>query len=567
MFTEAWAYRRSMLRSEVRVVAEEPRLKAVTAAEDVGRDTIVGVLLEIHQAVASDLFVLTDATGRLILDAADPQQSGHDLSSYEVIREALSSGDASGIWTSGETVYQVQSQRLAFGDTPFGVLVVGYALGPKVADSLERQLGARTIIELDGVPVVISQAAAVGNLRREALAKVLSAMPSRSVHEIEVDHTRYLALANSLPGYSGQRKLRYGLLRSLDVALAPSLHLRRLLVGIALAALTLALVCAGALSRTLSQPVEALVGLTREYAAGRLSARVVPSGPRETRILGESLNQMAADLETVQRSLREKDRLDRELEIAERIQTALLPKISKTSAFEVSARMVPATIVGGDYYDVHEAPGGAWFAVGDVAGHGLSAGLVMVMVQSGVASLVRAEPNAQPSRLVKILNQLVYLNVSERLGEADHVTFMLLRYFDDGRVVYAGAHEDVVIHRKQSRRCELVPTRGLWLGALPDIEAATQDDELKLEPGDLLVLYSDGIIEAMNEQHDMYGIERLMARVSEFADKPVAEISEAIFADVVAYAALQEDDRTVVVLRHVGSEGASVRNETQSPAR
>lgn len=546
VFAESWAYRRSVLRSEARLVAEEPRLKAVTSAEDVGRDTIVGVALELHQAVASDLFILTDARGRLILDAADPTQSDQDLSSHEVVREALSRGDASGVWTSGRTIYQVQARRLEFGETPFGLLIVGYALGSKLVDSLDRQLGAHAVLELDGVPVVAS-----GGLDLGLLKGPLAAMSSGAVHELQIGGARHLGLASGLPGYTGQRNVRYALLRSLDVALEPSLRLRRLLVMIAGGALLFAFVGTGLLSGMLSRPLEELVSLTKRFAVGQLSARAKPSGPREMRILAESMNQMAADLEETQRSLRQKDRLERELEIAERIQTALLPDVSHISRLEVAARMVPAAVVGGDYYDIHPAPGGAWIGVGDVAGHGLTAGLIMLMVQSGTASLVRALPEAQPSQLVTLLNDVVFANVNQRLGETEHVTYALLRYYEDGRIVHAGAHEDMVVYRQREERCEVLRTNGMWLGALPGIEQMTTDSEFQLEAGDVLVLYSDGIIESLNAQHEMYGSERLVAKLIEVAAQPVAAICAAILDDVLAHTSVQDDDRTVVVLRQL----------------
>lgn len=555
VFAETWNYRRSVLRSEARVVAEEPRLKAATSAEDVGRDTIVGVALELHQAVASDLFVLTDASGRLLLDAADPEQSGHDLTSHEVVREALSRGEASGVWTSGQAVYQVQARRLEFGETPFGVLVLGYAVGSKLVDSLERQLGARAVLELDGEPVVISNAAGAGDLQQATLRGPLSHTPSGGVHELEVANVRYLAVAGGLPGYSGQRKLRYALLRSLDVALAPSFRMQKLLFWIAGGALLLAIVSAAALSRLLSQPLEGLVGLTRRFALGDLSARVTPSGPQETRILADSLNRMAADLEHSQRALRQRDRLERELEIAERIQTALLPRVVNVSKLEVAARMVPATTVGGDYYDLQAAPSGAWLGIGDVAGHGLTAGLIMLMVQSGAASLVRGLPNAPPSQVVKLLNDVIFANVQQRLGESEHVTFALLRYYEDGRIVHAGAHEDMIVFRKAERRCEVLRTHGMWLAALPDIADMTSDREFRLAPGDVLLLYTDGITEAMSAEREMFGVDRVVAKLTELGDAPLDVICQSIFDSVQAFAPAQDDDRTIVVVRQLGESG------------
>lgn len=552
VFSESWAQRRSVLRSEARVIAEEPRLKAVTSAEDVGRDTIVGVALELHQAVQSDLFVLTDAEGRLLLDAAAPDEHGHDMKSHEVIRDALSRGDASGVWTAGSVAYQVQARRLEFGETPFGVLVIGYAVGQKLVDSLERQIGARAVVELDGTPVTVSDAASAGAFDKASLKAALAALPSGGVHEVHVGNARYLAVAGKLPGYTGQRTLRYALLRSLDAALAPSLRLRNLMLWIAVGALLVTIVAASALSKSLSRPLEALAVLTHEFSLGKLSARVAPEGPLETRALGVSLNRMAADLERTQKSLRQKDRLERELEIAERIQTALLPDVTTISRLEVASRMLPAATVGGDYFDIRSAPGGAWIGVGDVAGHGLTAGLIMLMVQSGTATLVRALPTGKPSELVTMLNEIVYSNVNERLKESEHVTFSLLRYHEDGRVVFAGAHEDLIVYRKRDKRCETVRTPGMWLGALPTIGEATRDSELRLEPGDLLVLYSDGITEALDAQHDMYGIERLVSKIESLGEKPVSEILDAILAEVRAHAPEQEDDQTLIVARHLG---------------
>ena len=185
------------------------------------------------------------------------------------------------------------------------------------------------------------------------------------------------------------------------------------------------------------------------------------------------------------------------------------------------------------------------------AGHGLTAGLIMLMVQSGTASLVRALPEARPSQLVTLLNDVVFANVNQRLGETEHVTYALLRYYEDGRIVHAGAHEDMVVYRQREKRCEVLRTNGMWLGALPGIEQMTTDSEFQLEAGDVLVLYSDGIIESLNAEHEMYGSERLVAKLIEVAAQPVAAICAAILDDVLAHTSVQDDDRTVVVLRQL----------------
>jgi phosphoserine phosphatase RsbU/P len=93
----------------------------------------------------------------------------------------------------------------------------------------------------------------------------------------------------------------------------------------------------------------------------------------------------------------------------------------------------------------------------------------------------------------------------------------------------------------------------MWLSALPSIEYSTEDAEFRLETGDLLVLYSDGLIEALNAEHAMYGIEGITRKLIELADQPVAAICDAILDDVQAFSTHQMDDRTLVVARQVAA--------------
>ncbi len=129
-----------------------------------------------------------------------------------------------------------------------------------------------------------------------------------------------------------------------------------------------------------------------------------------------------------------------EVEIAARIQTALLPPAQQLKGLEIAAVMRPASEVGGDYYDILEVEDGVLIGVGDVAGHGLSAGLIMLMTQSVVAALVRANPRASPKEIVIHLNHVLHQNIRERLKAQEHVTFTLVKVCRDGSVIHAGAH-------------------------------------------------------------------------------------------------------------------------------
>ncbi|HWZ93550.1 MAG TPA: SpoIIE family protein phosphatase [Polyangiaceae bacterium] len=254
--------------------------------------------------------------------------------------------------------------------------------------------------------------------------------------------------------------------------------------------------------------------------------------------------------EAQQRERAEKERLERELEIAMHIQTSILPRQLGVENLDIAAAMVPATEVGGDYYDVLPGAGGCWLGIGDVAGHGLRSGLVMMMLQSVLAALLKNDFNAAPRDVLLVANAVLYDSVRERLGQDEHATLTLLRYFANGELVFAGAHEEIVIFREQSRKCQRIATPGTWLGATRDIAEVTEDQRARLEDGDILLLYTDGAIEASDRAGHAYGLDRLCAELESAAREPVATIVERLLASVLGFLAVQQDDIALLVARY-----------------
>jgi len=254
--------------------------------------------------------------------------------------------------------------------------------------------------------------------------------------------------------------------------------------------------------------------------------------------------------EAAAREKAEKDRLSSELAIATRIQTSILPHDLSVQGLEIAASMLPATEVGGDYYDVLPTPDGCWIGIGDVAGHGLRSGLVMMMLQSVVAALVRQSPDAAPRDVLGVVNAVLYDNVRTRLGQDEHATLSLIRYRHDGALTFAGAHEDMLVYRAATGRVEVVPTPGTWVGATRDIGDATEDSLLRLAHGDVLLLYTDGVIEAQNAAGEQYGSERLTQQLLRLAGQPVPHIREALAASVGDFMAEQRDDYALLVARY-----------------
>ncbi len=257
--------------------------------------------------------------------------------------------------------------------------------------------------------------------------------------------------------------------------------------------------------------------------------------------------------EVTRREGAERARMRQELDIAARIQTAILPKHPSVDGLELATLMQPATEVGGDYFDILPCPGGCWIGIGDVAGHGLTAGLVMLMIQSIVAATVHERPVLGPGQAWKALNAVLSHNIRERMGQEEHATLCLIRYETSGRLTFAGAHEDLLVYKQASGRCEHVRTPGIWVGIgceLPD--DATEERSYQLEPGDVLVLYTDGILEAKAPSGELYGSERLERLVAKHGQLPTPRICELVIEDVSDWMGHQDDDMTLVVARHRG---------------
>jgi sigma-B regulation protein RsbU (phosphoserine phosphatase) len=254
--------------------------------------------------------------------------------------------------------------------------------------------------------------------------------------------------------------------------------------------------------------------------------------------------------EAAAREKAEKQRLEQELSIATRIQTSILPRNLQVSGLEIAATMLPATEVGGDYYDVLPTERGCWIGIGDVAGHGLRPGLVMMMLQSIVSALVRANPVASPREVLRVVNAVLYENVRERLGQDEHATLSLIHYRDDGELSFAGAHEDMLILRADSGKVQTVPTLGTWVGATKDIDEATQNASFRLCDGDVLVLYTDGIIEAKNAKNEQFGSERLARLLERLGGESSARIRDALCSAVTEFMSEQRDDIALLVARY-----------------
>jgi DNA-binding LacI/PurR family transcriptional regulator/serine phosphatase RsbU (regulator of sigma subunit) len=257
--------------------------------------------------------------------------------------------------------------------------------------------------------------------------------------------------------------------------------------------------------------------------------------------------------EAALREAAERERMGKELMIAQRIQSGILPGAFAVKGLDIAAVMRPATEVGGDYYDILPGADGCWLGIGDVAGHGLPAGLVMLMLQSVVSGLVRSAVRAAPRDIVLAVNAVLYDNIRERMAQDEHVTLTLLHCDDEGRVTFAGAHEDILVYRARERQVEWIQTPGTWVGAVREISQVTVDSCFQLEPSDVLFLYTDGVTESRNAQGEAFGPERLAHALESTWDRPAAEIRDAVLNQLKAWIFRQDDDFSLLIVkRHAG---------------
>ena len=249
-------------------------------------------------------------------------------------------------------------------------------------------------------------------------------------------------------------------------------------------------------------------------------------------------------------SAAERERLEFELELSTKVQQALLPQQAmEIPGMEVAAFSRPAAIVGGDYFDFYRFRDGAYgLLIADVAGHGMSSSLIMASLQASLRILVPDYDS--PVDVVRRLNQLFYHNINM----TSFVSLFLARFDPQTRqLTYCNAgHNPPLLVRPQSNGQEplswLRPT-GAAIGLVEEVEFGTET--VTLAPGDLLLLYTDGVTEAMNPQDEEFGQDRLAELLRQNSYQPAQELIGRLRDQLSEFTANQPlaDDTTIVAYR------------------
>ena len=266
--------------------------------------------------------------------------------------------------------------------------------------------------------------------------------------------------------------------------------------------------------------------------------------------------------ESSERQLKDLNReREKDLELAARVQQDLVPQMSRVGSYRIDSHSRPAAVVGGDYHEAVRAGAANWFAIGDVSGHGLQAGMLSMQVRSMLVYLLMELGLDKPADVLVELNNSFH-QIVRKLNIRSYMTFLLARIDDQGRLSFTGSHQKLVLLRHQRREIEIVPSHGIWLG-LEHIEDRRRiaEFELSMEVGDILFLFTDGLIESQNMHGESYGFDRLLALlqklIHEQEDLTEKALTDHIVKDFDRFrgSVACEDDVTIFCIKRVTDQG------------
>lgn len=273
-----------------------------------------------------------------------------------------------------------------------------------------------------------------------------------------------------------------------------------------------------------------------------------------TKALGSANEEIRSLYETLQK---ENESLGAELDLARNLQIRALPQrseLNKVRDLDIACSSEPAPQAGGDYFDaLIDEKGGMLLGIGDVSGHGLESGLFMMMMRTAIRTLFDSD-NVDILEAYARVNNVAWAQSLQ--GETPHfMTLSLLAYDGKSSFLITGQHEDIIVVRDE-KFAEILDTvsLGLPIGIIPDIRSHLQPLTVRLSPGQLLILHSNGLSDTLNDSGERFGIDRLSTIAREHFGQPVERVHQAILAAVERFRNGQplSDDVTLVVLKQKG---------------
>jgi serine phosphatase RsbU (regulator of sigma subunit)/anti-sigma regulatory factor (Ser/Thr protein kinase)/transposase len=325
------------------------------------------------------------------------------------------------------------------------------------------------------------------------------------------------------------------------------------LATIALFTLLLGCVLSAVLIAIFVQPIQALSDSVRAIGEGTMVSDIGTSGNDEIDDIARAFNEVTAKFRAAQGHLMEQERLQQEMQVAQEIQQMLLPRqVPELEGFDLGSLYRAAKEVGGDYYDflpVDDRTVGV--VVADVSGKGVPGSLVMTMIRTALR--MEARGNRSASDVMAKMNAFV----TEDMKKGMFVTMFYVVLDSVNRMVsYASAgHNPMILYRGESDATYFLKPKGIPVGInVPDEELFRKTisvEKLTLRQDDMLVIYTDGITEAMNNDRDQFGEGRLLAAIKRYGHMGAQEFADALNREIQEFTggAPQNDDITLVAIK------------------
>jgi HAMP domain-containing protein len=305
------------------------------------------------------------------------------------------------------------------------------------------------------------------------------------------------------------------------------------------------------IARRITGPIRTLTEGAEEIGGGNLDHRVSIHSGDEIEQLANAINRMAADLKDYMNKIvyatAEKERIEKELDIARGIQESFLPdQPPEIDGMDISALSLPAREVGGDFYDYIPLPDGKWgLVIADVSGKGVPAAMFMGISRTLVRA--NAATNSSVSGTICRANEII--------TDSDHSSMFVTLFYGvldtkEKTLTYVSAgHNYPLMLKDGSIDTILLKADGIALGVEQNI--TLEERMIQLDRGDLLVLYTDGVTEAIDRQEKEFGEERLIALAQQYSNLPAAEIITHIRDEVIRFSDGQPqfDDITLLILK------------------
>lgn len=347
--------------------------------------------------------------------------------------------------------------------------------------------------------------------------------------------------------------------------------------GSILASLLLMQVTTGSIMRILND----LIRVTRAIASGGTAGYEVLSLEREFTAIefalmetGREINDYRRDiegkvakrteeLEEALSSLRSRDdMIQKQLDMASVIQRSILPgKIDDWNELTFTVRYMAMEKIGGDFYDVHLLKDDRiGVMIADVSGHGIPAALVTTMAKMSFSNA--GAKYDSPKKIFQEMNQ----NILDHVKTQDYMTCFMLAVDDEYNIVYSNAsHQKAMLLRESTGTIEQLDTNGLFIGALEEARDSYEENRTKLEYGDRIILYTDGIPEAINDERKEYTNRRLEEMVVKYRRLHGDEYADAILNDVRNFigGAQLFDDITCLIIELVRDEAVDIIKQSK----